>query len=55
MRSVLLPIVSFIAFGFGSLPGVEYNGLIVIGVFDKDPQIHKEQNRTGIYLFTIEM
>jgi hypothetical protein len=51
----ILAALTYVAFGFGNLPGVTDGGLFVIGFFDQDPHVHPEINKTGIYLISFEL
>lgn len=55
MRKNALALFTFIAFGFGSLPNVDDGGLFVVGLFEKDPNIHPTITSNGIFLFSIEL
>lgn len=55
MLKNFLTALTFVAFGFGNLPGVPDSGLFVVGFFEQDPDVHPEINRTGIYLISFEL
>lgn len=55
MLKNILAVVTFVSFGFGSLPGVTDGGLFVVGFFEEDPNLHPGVDQTGVFLFTIEL
>ncbi len=57
MKNILLAMISYIAFGLGSLPDglpATEGGMLFISMFDHEPKIERRIQPNSVYLFSVE-
>jgi hypothetical protein len=57
MKNTLLAMLSYIAFGLGSLPdgsSPTEGGMLFISIFDHEPKVERRIQSNGVYLFSVE-